>query len=202
MPGWTRLRDSLLFARRGRRQLCRTREVSLDEAGFTPPEGCEVLLHHQRIPFISYPYEWCFSMLKDAARLTLDLLCEALEEKLTLRDATPYNVQWQGTRPVFIDTPSFGEARSGVWMGYSQFCQLFLFPLMLQAYRDVDFRPWLRGSLDGIPADQCKAMMSARDLLKPGVLMHVHLHASLQARPRPDRTDLRRGSPGRLHEEP
>jgi SAM-dependent methyltransferase len=193
VPGWTHLRDSQLFARRtADGSLVRTREVNPEEVGFTSPEGCEILLHHQRIPFISYPYEWSFSMLKDAARLTLDLLCEALEERLTLRDATPYNVQWQGTRPVFIDIPSFGESRSGVWMGYSQFCQLFLFPLMLQAYRDVDFRPWLRGSLDGIPADQCKAMMSSRDLLKPGVLMHVHLHASLQARPPAQTgTDLR-----------
>ncbi len=192
VPGWNRLRDSRLFARRtADGSLVQTREVSTEEAGFTPPEGSQVLLHHQRIPFISYPYEWCFQMLKDAARLTLDLLCEALDEKLTLRDATPYNVQWQGTRPVFIDTPSFGEAQPGVWMGYGQFCQLFLYPLMLQAYRDVDFRPLLRGSLDGIPPDQCRAMMSTRDLLRPGVLMHVHLHASLQSRPAAPGKDLR-----------
>ncbi len=90
VPGWNRLRDSRLFARRtADGSLVQTREVSTEEAGFTPPEGSQVLLHHQRIPFISYPYEWCFQMLKDAARLTLDLLCEALDEKLTLRDATP-----------------------------------------------------------------------------------------------------------------
>lgn len=192
VPGWQKLRDSRLFARRtADGSLVETREVPMQDLGAAVPPGCEVLLHHRRIPFVSYPYEWCFSMLKDAARLTLDLLIEALDEKMTLRDATPYNVQWQGTQGVFIDTPSFGEGQPGVWMGYSQFCQLFLYPLMLQAYRDVDFRPLLRGSLDGIPPDQCRAMMSSRDLVRPGVLMHVHLHASLQSRPATSGTDLR-----------
>ena len=75
-------------------------------------------LEHDRIPFISYPYEWCFGMLKDAALLQLELLLGALENEMTLKDATPYNVQWQGSQPVFIDVPSFVALDPGEpWVG-------------------------------------------------------------------------------------
>lgn len=155
-------------------------------------------LAHQRIPFLSYPYEWSFTMLRDAARLQLDLLLAALEEALTIKDASSYNVQWHGARPVFIDVASFEPWRPGSpWMGYLQFCQLFLYPLFLTAYRDVDFQPWLRGAVDGIaPAAMSRLLGSWRDRLRPGVFADVFLLAKLQARQadrrRPLRDDLRR----------
>src|SRR5262249_28644994 len=90
------------------------------------------VLRHARIPFISYPYEWPFGMLKDAALLQLDLLTTALDEGFTLKDATPFNVQFLGTRPVFIDVSSFEPLEPGSpWVGYRQFCQMFLYPLLL-----------------------------------------------------------------------
>ena len=111
------------------------------------------VLEHARIPFVSYPYEWTFGMLKDAALLHLDLLEAALGAGMILKDSSAYNIQWRGTQPVFIDIPSFEVLRQGEpWVGYRQFCELFLYPLMMQAYKGVDFRPWLRGSIDGIPA--------------------------------------------------
>ena len=64
------------------------------------------VLRHQTIPVVSYPYEWCFSMLQDVALLQIDLLLAALDEGMTLKDATPFNIQWIGTRPVFIDIGS------------------------------------------------------------------------------------------------
>ena len=98
------------------------------------------------MPFVSYPYEWPFSMLKDAALLQLELNRRALRADLALKDATPYNVQWRGTRPVFIDVGSFERLRPGEpWAGYRQFCMLFLYPLMLQAYKDLPFHAALRG---------------------------------------------------------
>ena len=88
-------------------------------------------LKHQKIPFISYPYEWSFGMLKDAALLQLELLQEALSEGMILKDASSYNIQWIGSRPIFIDIPSFTRLTPGdPWVGYRQFCQLFLFPLL------------------------------------------------------------------------
>lgn len=141
------------------------------------------VLEHDRIPFISYPYEWAFGMLKDAALLHLDLMRQALAVDMILKDSSAYNVQWQGVHPVFIDIPSFEPLRRGEpWVGYRQFCELFLYPLMLQSYKSVDFRPWLRGRIDGISAEELRGLMSGRDLLRPGVLLHVAAQSALQKR--------------------
>jgi hypothetical protein len=141
------------------------------------------VLRHAAIPFVSYPYEWTYGMLKDAALLHLDLMLAALEEGFILKDASSYNVQWHGAQPVFIDIPSFEVLDEGQpWVGYRQFCELFLYPLMLHAYKGIDFRPWLRGSLDGISAASLRPLLSARDLLRPGVMMHVVAQNALQRR--------------------
>jgi hypothetical protein len=145
------------------------------------PETPAGVLRHERIPFVSYPYEWSFAMLRAAALLQLELTERALDHGLILKDATPYNVQFRGSRPVFIDVSSFERLREGEpWAGYRQFCMLFLYPLMLQAYRGVDFQPLLRGSIDGIPPAQMAALMKGSRLSK-GVLSHVRLHARLEA---------------------
>src|SRR5206468_3819805 len=103
------------------------------------------------LPFVSYPYEWPFEMLRDAALLQLGLIEEALAEDVVLKDGTPYNVQWRGAEPVFVDVGSFERLPPGEpWAGYRQFCMLFLYPLMLQAYRGIAPQPWPRGSLEGI----------------------------------------------------
>ncbi len=141
------------------------------------------MLRHERIPFVSYPYEWTFGMLREAALLQLDLELEALAAGLTLKDATPYNVQFRGSRPAFIDVGSFERLREGEpWAGYRQFCMLYLYPLLLQAHRGVDFQPLLRGSLEGIAPAQAARMFSLRDRLRRGVFAHVALHARLEAR--------------------
>jgi SAM-dependent methyltransferase len=148
--------------------------------GVTANEWAAVL-KHQRIPFVSYPYEWSFGMLKDAAVLQLELLAAALEEDFQLKDGSAYNIQWLGSRPVFIDIPSFERLLEGEpWAGYQQFCQTMLFPLFLQAYKNTSYHPWLRGCLEGIEPGQCKNLMSWRDLFRSGVLSHVFLHAKLQ----------------------
>ncbi len=140
-------------------------------------------LEHDRIPFVSYPYEWSFSMLRQAALLTLDILEAALAEDMILKDATPFNVQWFGGRPVFIDVGSFEPLETGdAWIGYRQFCRQFLYPLMLTAYKDIPFRPWLRGRLDGISAVEFRRMLRPRDLLRKGVLLHVSLQARAEQR--------------------
>ena len=141
------------------------------------------VLRHERIPVVSYPYEWPFGMLQDAALLELDLLLEALDEGLVLKDASPYNVQWRGTKPVFVDVGSFERLREGEpWAGYRQFCTLLLYPLLLQAYKGVPFQPWLRGSLEGIEPAEMRALISFRDRFRRGVLTNVVLHAKLENR--------------------
>ena len=151
------------------------------------------ILRHQTIPFISYPYEWCFGMLKDAALLQLDLLLAALDEEMILKDSTPYNIQWRGTSPIFIDIPSFERFSNGEpWVGYRQFCQMFLYPLFLQAYKGAPFQPWLRGQIDGINPEHMNSLMSSRDLFRSGVFTHVYLHARLQRRYAATMQDVKR----------
>ncbi|MCA9055880.1 MAG: class I SAM-dependent methyltransferase [Planctomycetaceae bacterium] len=139
-------------------------------------------LEHRRIPFVSYPYEWSFSMLREATLLQLDLMCDALVDDLILKDATPFNVQFRGTQPVFIDVASFEAHSGGPWEGYRQFCQMNLYPLMLQAWRGIDFQPWLRGRLSGITPDECWRLLSSRDLFRGGAFSHVFLHSKLSGR--------------------
>jgi SAM-dependent methyltransferase len=182
---WDALSTSQLFARfTGNGSLVAT-ERAPDEPALLARLGgsWEAVLRHATIPFVSYPYEWSFSMLQDASLLQLDLLVAALDEGLILKDGTPYNVQWHGVRPVFIDIGSIARLKKGEpWAGYRQFCRQCLYPLLLQAHKDVPFQPWLRGSLEGISAEACAAIMSSRDLLRPGVLAHVYLQAQAEAR--------------------
>ena len=144
------LRDASPRSRRDRRDVAGDDETlealrSADSAG-----DWVAALSHERLPFVSYPYEWTFSMLKDAALLQLRLTAAALAEDLMLKDASPYNVQWRGCRPVFIDVGSFERLRAGEpWAAYRQFCMLYLYPLLLEAYRGVPFQPWLRGASTG-----------------------------------------------------
>jgi SAM-dependent methyltransferase len=177
--------------------LVRTERLEDADAPEGLVNGAAAVLEHERIPFVSYPYEWPFSMLKDAALLQLDLLEAALAEDLTLKDASSYNVQWRGTNPVFIDVGSFERLEPGEpWQGYRQFCMLFLNPLLLQAYRNIPYRPWLRGSLAGISPSEAAAALSFRDRFRPGVLTNVILHARLErkhaATTRDVRADLRK----------
>ena len=145
------------------------------------PDRFEIVLEHEPIPVITYPYEWCFGMLREAALLQLELLSEALKEGMVCKDGTSYNVQWRGRRPQFIDTGSFEALGAGsIWTGYRQFCELFLYPLMLQAYRDVPFQPLLRGRLDGITPEMANNLFSGRDWLRRGVFTQVFLQALFQ----------------------
>lgn len=181
LDGWRALAGSELFAA----AVAEGKLVATEEVDERLPEeaGAAAVLEHERIPFVSYPYEWSFSMLRDAALLQLELVRRALDEDLTLKDASPYNVQWRGTSPVFIDVGSFERLREGEpWQGYRQFCLLFLNPLLLQAYTGAPFQPWLRGSLDGIHPDELRGVLSGRHRLRPGVLAHVVLHARLERR--------------------
>lgn len=144
--------------------------------------GWAAVLRHDAIPFVSYPFEWTFGMLQDAALLQLELLHSALEDDVTLKDGTAYNIQWRGTTPVFIDVASFERLPAGQpWAGYRQFCQSMLYPLILQAYKGIDFHPWLRGRLDGMTAEECWRLMSFRDFFRRGVPTHVYLHSKLQS---------------------
>jgi hypothetical protein len=143
-------------------------------------ENWHAYLTHHRIPFITYPYEWSFGMLRDAALLHLNIFERALSAGWGLKDATAYNVQWVGARPVFIDIPSFEPYEKGAsWTGYRQFCMMFLYPLMLRAYSRIDYRPFLRGDLEGIDPQTANRILSGFTRLRKGVLGHVYFHSKM-----------------------
>lgn len=133
------------------------------------------------IPFISYAYEWCFSQLQDAALATLAIEKQALEHGMSLKDASAYNIQFRGCRPVLIDTLSFEEYREGEpWVAYRQFCQHFLAPLALMSHTDVRLGQLLRVNIDGIPLDLASHLLPGKTKLSLGLATHIHLHAQAQ----------------------
>lgn len=161
-------------------QLVRHDEV---DPGSVGAMGACRVIRPRRVPFISYPYEWCFSALKDAALATLDIQLAALERGMTLKDASAYNIQFLDGRPVMIDTLSFENRQAGAaWTGYRQFCQHFLAPLALMSRVDVRLNQLLCRFIDGVPLDLASRLLPRRTRLRPALLMHIHLHAASQRR--------------------
>ena len=146
-------------------------------------EQADVLLSHPQIPFISYPYEWSFSLHKAGALAHLDLHLELLSEDFTLVDATAYNMQFDGTRPVHIDHLSIRPYEDGeIWAAHRQFCMQFLNPLLMWSMLDLQPNHWFRGSLEGIAPEDLAKLVPLRKRLNWTVLTHVIAQATLQNR--------------------
>ena len=141
------------------------------------------VIQPERIEFISYPYEWCFSQLQDAALNTLRVQSIALEHGMSLKDSSSYNIQFQNGKPLLIDTLSFEIYKEGQpWIAYRQFCQHFLAPLSLMAYKDFRLNQLLRDYIDGLPLDLTSRLLPIKTRLIFPVLMHIHTHAASQKR--------------------
>ena len=138
------------------------------------------LLVPTQLDFISQPYEWCFSQLKDAALLTLQIQQRALAHGLSLKDASAFNVQFSEGRPVFIDTLSFERAADRPWIAYEQYCRHFLAPLLLMQSKSPMMAKMLGVNLDGIPLDVASRMLGLSSYFNLGTLLHIHLHARAQ----------------------
>ncbi|MGH8719441.1 MAG: hypothetical protein ACREV0_10955, partial [Burkholderiales bacterium] len=122
--------------------------------------GAVHVLEHPKLPFISWPYEWSFPLLKSAALFHLDLQVKSLERGVTLSDASAYNLQFQGVTPIFIDTLSFRRYREGeFWTGHRQFCEQFVNPLLLRALLGIPHNAWYRGALEGISGHELSRLL-------------------------------------------
>jgi len=153
-------------------------EAALNEAR-TP--GAYMVIQPRELPFISYPCEWSFSQLKDAALLTIKIQKIALEHGLSLKDASATNIQFLNGKPLLIDTLSFEKYVAGrPWVAYRQFCQHFLAPLSVMARRDVRLGQLSRIFLDGIPLDLASRLLPFSTRFRFSILSHVHLHARAQ----------------------
>jgi hypothetical protein len=159
------------------------RTEAVDPAGLhATTDRFAAVLEHERVPFVSYPHEWTFGMLQDAAVLHLEVLLAALDEGFTMKDGYALNVQWRGREPVFIDVGSFEKAAPGPWPGYRQFCRTMLYPLLLQAHLDVPYQRFLRGHLEGFEPTHMRRLLGGRNLLRKGVARHVLLQAVMEQR--------------------
>lgn len=165
-----------------RKQLIPHEEIA---ENFTDSAEWYTTLLPEPVPLISYPYEWCFEQLQDAALLTLSVLKTALQHGMILKDATPYNIQFYKGRPVFIDTLSFDTYDpKQPWIAYRQFCQCFLFPLYLEHYLKTDIQKILSTYIDGIPVDFVAKLLPLKSRLSLGVWLHVYLQHTATTSPR------------------
>ena len=153
----------------------------VNDKTFIQADQAYKIIKPQRLSFISYPYEWCFSQLKKAALITLEIQKIALDYGMSLRDASAYNIQFKGYRPVFIDTLSFEKyVPERPWIAYRQFCQHFLAPLMLMSCIDEHLIQLLRIHIDGIPLDLACRMTPFLTRVRPSMATHICLHARSQ----------------------
>ncbi|MFC1593962.1 SAM-dependent methyltransferase, partial [Candidatus Omnitrophota bacterium] len=130
---------------------------------------------------ISYPHEWSFSQLKDAALTTLTIQKKAMECGMSLKDCSAYNIQFKKGMPIFIDTLSFEKLQADQpWIAYRQFCQHFLAPLALMSYSDIRLNQLFRIYIDGIPLDLASRLLPGRTRFSPALFSHIHLHAKSQ----------------------
>ena len=139
------------------------------------------IIKPEKIPFISYPYEWSFSQLKDAALLTLRIQKAAMKYGMTLKDASAYNIQFFNGKPIFIDTLSFEIYEDGqIWKPYKQFCQHFLAPLALISKKDIRLNLLSKIFIDGIPLDLTAKLLPKTTFGNFGLMAHIHAHAKSQ----------------------
>jgi ribosomal protein L11 methylase PrmA len=178
---WRAFHDSGLYGALMEQRLLVAHESVGTDAAAAP--GAVDIIRPEPIPFLSFPYEWSFSQLRDAALLTLRAQQIALERGMTLKDASAFNVQFIGSRPILIDSLSFERAEEGApWVAYRQFCEHFLAPLALVAYGDARAALLMRDLPDGIPVDLASSLLPGRTRLRFGLLSHLHMHAGAQRR--------------------
>jgi hypothetical protein len=155
---YSRLMDSGLYEKLVKNGLL----ITHAETDIQPADGVlsYKVICPERVPFISYPYEWSFGQLQDAALATLSIQRRALKLGMSLKDASAYNIQFPKGKAMLIDTLSFEQYQEGEpWVAYRQFCQHFLAPLALMAYKDVRLNQLLRIYIDGIPLDLASKLL-------------------------------------------
>ncbi len=152
--------------------------VPFREAGL---HGEDLLLQPEELPFVSYPYEWCFGQLRDAAILTIRIALASLNKGMILKDASAFNVAWHKGKAIFIDHGSFTRYHDGQpWQAYRQFVMHFLGPLLLMSYQDIRHLQFFRSHLDGLPLDFISRHLPLKTWFSPGAMMHIHLHARFE----------------------
>ena len=160
--------------------LINTKNVTPEFKNHVNDEDC-IFLEHQKIDYISYPYEWSFNQLKDAALFHLEFQLFLLEKNFILKDSSAFNIQFNGNKPIFIDVLSIEKYKEGeYWKGHSQFLQQFLNPLLLKSIKGIDFNNWFKGNLNGINTSELNDILNLKDKLSLNIFFSVSLLAKLE----------------------
>ena len=164
------------------------------------PAGA-ILLEHAPIAFPNYPYEWSPQMLRAAAALTLEMADAAMRAGFVLKDATPYNVMFEGPKPIFLDVLSFRrrDPLESIWQPYAQFVRTFVYPLLACGYFGLRLNEILLAHRDGLEPERFLALCPAYRLLFPPFFPPLHsrffFHAASTL---PQRIDTRCATPATL----
>ena len=176
-------KDKLLDELVEKNFLVKTEEIKTEDVSKLKPEDKSIIIKHEKINFISYPYEWTFNELKDAAIFHLDLQLFLLEKGAKLIDASAYNIQFKKLKPIFIDVLSIDKYKEGeFWGAHKQFCENFLNPLILKSKKGIDFNNWFRGNLEGINTKDLNAVLSLKDKFSFNIFTQVYLLNYLEQR--------------------
>ncbi len=155
--------------------LIESKEIENKFDNFSSGENC-YFIEHEKIDYISYPYEWSFFQLKAAALHHLNYQIFLLEKNAVLIDATAYNIQFKNNKPIFIDLLSLDKYNEGdYWIGYNQFLQEYLNPLLMQSLKGITFNNWYKGNLNGIYTEDLNKILSIKDKISLKIYMHVVL---------------------------
>jgi SAM-dependent methyltransferase len=185
-----------------RRQLVQTRRLPpvevtalLESSKWQPlfaAPGPDAVFEHELIPFRNYPYEWAPEMLWEAGRLTLELAQSSLPDGYGLKDATPYNVLFRGSDPVFIDAPSFEPRTAGdpVWRPYGQFVRTFLLPLLVNQRWGLRLADVFTTHRDGLEPQDVYRLCGPFERIKPRMLSLVSMPTWLRGKARADGEQL------------
>jgi predicted rRNA methylase YqxC with S4 and FtsJ domains len=141
----------------------------------------EITIKHKRIPFISYPYEWGLPFLISAAKKSLQIMLYQNKNNVTLKDCTPYNIQFNSGELLLIDFGSLDEYNEGdYWTGFEQYIQSFYNPIYLGAKKGLQYNSWYRGALEGIKTRDLRNLLGLRDFFNLGVILNVVLKSRIE----------------------
>lgn len=163
-------------------RLIETNQINpLEEAGalIDLPEDLEdkILFKHRKISFPSYPYEWPAEMLHAAGVLTTDIVAAILKDGAGLKDATPFNVLFDGPNPIFIDLASFERRRSGdpFWLPEGQLLRNFMYPLLLSREFETPIKDILINHRDGVTLEYVYPLLSTFKKITPSIFKMITL---------------------------
>lgn len=122
-------------------------------------EQNEIILRHEKINAVNYPWEWSYGMLKDAALMFIDMNIELAKSGYFTKDSHSFNIIFKNNISCFIDLGSItknNETINKSWI--SEFATHFIYPLLyISCFNGVKYRKVIRNQPQkGFTTDKLK----------------------------------------------